>query len=281
MTTIAAAIRRHPVGAYFALTVGLTWGAMLWVAGGPGGITPVAPPADTVLSAVYLAMLVGPALAGLLCTGIADGRAGFRALRSRLFRWRVSAGWYAAALLAAPAVWLAVLLPLTLLSPAYVPAVLAPGGGLSLLLAGLGVGLFVGACEELGWTGFAVPRLAERMGTRATGSVVGLVWGAWHLPVFYWGGEAYWGSVPGALVLAVQLFSFLPPFRVLMVWVYSRTGSLLVAILMHASLVVCTLALSPAAVAGAPLIVSDLAWAAVLWILALAATRLRPTAPAR
>jgi hypothetical protein len=39
----------------------------------------------------------------------------------------------------------------------------------------------VGFFEELGWTGFATPRLRLRHGFLATGLIVGVPWGAWHL----------------------------------------------------------------------------------------------------
>jgi len=67
-------------------------------------------------------------------------------------------------------------------------------------------------------------------------------------------------------VLLVRLFSWLPAYRLLMVWVYDRTGSLLVAMLMHASLVASQLILMPLPLSAVPLLISILAWAAALWI---------------
>ena len=77
------------------------------------------------------------------------------------------------------------------------------------------------------------------------------------------------GSLSGALplaVLLVKLFSWLPAYRVLMVWVYDRTGSLLVAMLMHASLTAGMLILQPLAMAGVPLLIWLLAFAAAWWV---------------
>ena len=61
---------------------------------------------------------------------------------------------------------------------------------------------------------------------------MGVLWGAWHFLSNVWGSEPY-GTLSPALVKPVLLFSFLPPFRMLMVWVYDHTGSLLLAMLMH------------------------------------------------
>jgi len=86
--------------------------------------------------------------------------------------------------------------------------------------------------EELGWTGFALPKLRQRYGVLTTGLVMGLLWSAWHFPLFA-GERDPEGTVPAALLVGVFLFAWLPPYRVLTVWVYDRTGSLLMAYLMH------------------------------------------------
>jgi hypothetical protein len=70
-----------------------------------------------------------------------------------------------------------------------------------------------------------------------------------------------------AVFLPVQLLSFLPAYRVLMVWVYDRTGSLLVAMLMHASLTASTLILQPLDVTGMRVVTYDLILTAALWLL--------------
>ena len=123
----------------------------------------------------------------------------------------------------------------------------------------------VGIFEELGWTGFAIPRMRLRYGVLTTGLIVGLLWGAWHFLPFFWGSGTTSGVVPVTLFLLVLLFTWLPAYRVLMVWVYDRTESLLVAILMHASLVASSAILSPLA-AGVSQVTYNLVWATVLWI---------------
>jgi uncharacterized protein len=123
----------------------------------------------------------------------------------------------------------------------------------------------VGIFEELGWTGFAIPRMKLRYGILGTGLIVGVLWGAWHFPPFFWGSGAASGTLPLALFLPVLLFTWLPAYRVLMVWVYDRTESLLVAMLMHVSLVASNVILVPLAT-GVALVTYDLVWAAVLWV---------------
>jgi membrane protease YdiL (CAAX protease family) len=84
--------------------------------------------------------------------------------------------------------------------------------------------------EEVGWTGFAVPRLRLRYGMVTTGLIVGVLWGAWHLLQGLWISGTYSGALPLALFVLLNFFSGvaqLTAYRVLMVWVYDRTESLL------------------------------------------------------
>src|SRR5215217_6038862 len=264
MTTIEAFIKRHPVLAFYALVFAISWGGILLVVG-PGGI-PAANKGqfETLLPIAILAMVAGPSVAGILLTGLVYGKAGLREFLSRLLRWRVGARWYAVALLTAPLVFTAVLLTLSLTSSEYLPGILTSDDKASVVLMGIFAGLMAGIFEELGWTGFAIPTLLRlRYGVLATGLIVGLPWAVWHLLVTFWAS----GTISGEFALASYLldpFLFLVAFRVLMVWVYDRTGSLLVAILMHASLTASSLILGPG-VAGVRLVSFDLAWAAVLW----------------
>ncbi len=264
-----AFIRRHPVPAYFALAFAISWSGVLIVIG-PGGIPGTGEQFQALFPLVYLAMLVGPSTAGILLTGVVLGRAGLREFLSRLLRWRVGARWYAAALLTAPLVVTASLFALSQASPTFLPGLLTSGDKASRLLFGASVGLGAGCFEELGWTGFAVPGLRPRHGILATGLIVGLLWGAWHFLVTLWGSGSSSGALSPALMLPGELFSFLPAYRVLMVWVYDRTGSLLVAMLMHTSLTASVLILGPVAISGLPLLTYDLVLAAALWVIVAA-----------
>jgi membrane protease YdiL (CAAX protease family) len=77
---------------------------------------------------------------------------------------------------------------------------------------------FLGAQEEPGWRGFALPRLQERFSPVKATLVLGLIWGVWHVPLY--------GPV-GFVVPMVLAFFY--------TWVYNRTGSTLMPILLHAS----------------------------------------------
>jgi hypothetical protein len=160
MTTTETFVTRHAVATYFVLTFLISWGGLLVVLG-PGAFTGVTAPTEELLPLVYLAMFSGPSVAGILMKGLVDGKAGFHDLRSRLLKWRVDVRWYVVALLTAPLVMMAVLLPLSLGSAGFLPGVFASGDKVSLLVIGLAAGLMTGLCEELGWTGFVIFRFEE------------------------------------------------------------------------------------------------------------------------
>lgn len=95
----------------------------------------------------------------------------------------------------------AVLLALSLISPEFLPRIFTTDDKITLLLMGIAVGLGAGILEELGWTGFAIPRMRLRYGVLSTGLIVGVLWGAWHFFVNLWAS----GVTSGAISLAIYL----------------------------------------------------------------------------
>jgi membrane protease YdiL (CAAX protease family) len=267
VTNIKTFIREHSVLTYFALTFAISWGGVL-ILGAPHGMPTTSEQFEKLYPIVFLPYLLGPVISSILLTGLIDGKIGFRELLSRLSRWRVNARWYAVALLTAPLLAMTILLALSLTSPGFLPDILTADDRLALLSMGIAIGLFGGGLmEEPGWTGFAVPRLRRRYRVLTTGLIVGFVWGVWHFLPTYWGSGDSSGALSLALLLPPCFFyvGVLPAYRVLMVWVYDRTESLLVAILMHASLTANTLFVLAPSVEGVSLFLYYLVLAAVLW----------------
>ena len=272
MTAIRTFIKKHPVLSYYALVFAISWGGILLVVG-PDGFPATREQSDRLFPFVLVALFAGPSVAGILLTGLVYGRVGFRNLLARMTRWRVGARWYAVALLTAPLLVMATLLVFSMTSPEFLPRIFTSNEKASLLLFGLAWGLVGGGIlEELGWSGFAVPRLRLRYDALTTGLIVGILWGAWHFLVAFWGSGTPSGELSLAVFLPAVLFyvGSLPAYRVLMVWVYDRTGSLLVAMLMHASFSASMLILQPLELD----LVAGLSWnlllAATLWALVAA-----------
>ena len=217
-------LRRHPLLGYFALTYGISWIGIVVLLSATNFKLTALRPLDTGL--VFISMLLGPSIAGLTMTGLSDGRTALLALRSRFLRWRVAPRWYAYALLTMPALMLAVLWPFSLVvTPAFAPRFQCP------LFV---IGLIAGTFEEIGWTGFATPRLLERQRPFVTGLTLGLVWAVWHLLVDFRQNFSTMGA-EWLLEFAVLYLATLTAYRILMTWLYARTASVLLAVLMHAS----------------------------------------------
>lgn len=261
--------KKHQASGCFILTCLISW-ASLFILLGPDGFFGRVPAAGEQLPFMLLAMYSGPLAGGILMTLIARGKSGLRKVFSGLLRWRANILWYLIALLSAPVLTLAAHLLLSLFSPDFLPDAgflfesFSSGNIGTLILAGLFIGLLTGFCEELGWTGCATPGLLPRFGILRSGIIIGMVWGFWHFPLFLEKDPA--GAVPYVLLVAVRLFTHLPAFRVLMVWVYSRSGSLLVAVLMHAGLTASAMLIQPRSASEINGVAVNIGFTALLWI---------------
>ena len=260
---IATATRRHAVLIYFALVFLISFGGILLIAG-PSGFPLDAEQFASFGPLMYVAILAGPCVSGIVMTSIVDKRPGLRDLLVRLRRWRVGWTWYVVALLPALAMTALALL-LSLVSPDLRPTILDSNDKSGILLRALGPALVVGCLEELGWTGFAVPHLRLRHSILTTGLITGIAWGAWHFPLF-WQPDSFSGAFP-LIILLTMLFSWLPPFRVLLVWVHDRTMSLPVVMLMHAAVSFVTLTVRADGLTGMRLLTSLLVPPATMWLL--------------
>src|SRR5215472_5388220 len=165
-------IRRHPLVAYFALTFLISWSGALAVAA-PYLIRRQPLPKITGLL-MFPVMLVGPSLAGVLLTRIVDGKRGLGALFSAMFRARVPLRWYAMLLIPPTLVLTVLILLQRFVSPVYAP---------NRFFMGVVFGIPAGFLEEIGWTGYALPKMLFANDGLASSVLLGLLWAVWHLPV--------------------------------------------------------------------------------------------------
>ena len=181
---------RYPVSCFFALAFGISWGGILVVLSATDFNLVELRPLDTGL--VFVLMLLGPSTSGLALTALLEGRAGLRRLVARMANWRLGLRWYLVALVTMPLLLLVILWPLSVfLDPAFSPRFQWH------LFA---IGLIAGSFEEVGWTGFATPRLLQRQRLFFAGLWLGLVWALWHVLVDFrqnslrWAPSGYWSS---------------------------------------------------------------------------------------
>lgn len=271
MQSMAAFFKRHPVLTYYVITCTISWGTLILFVLGQGGLPETQEEFARQVPFLIPAVLGGPSLGAILATALVSGKAGLRELYARLRGWRVGARWYAAALLTAPIVFIAVHAVLSFVSRDYLPSIITASDRAPFLAMNIVAGLVVGFFEELGWTGFATPHMRRRYRATGAGLRLGLLWVIWHLPFQRaWPGVALAAGLPLAPFLAatflLMLIGELVAYRILMVWVYQRTESLPVAILMHASLSACTFIIGPAVIAGSRLLVYDVVLGAAWWL---------------
>ncbi|MHB9286012.1 CPBP family intramembrane glutamic endopeptidase [Halobacteriales archaeon Cl-PHB] len=170
---------------------------------------------------------LGPPISAVVVLGVSEGPRAARQLLARVTFWRVERRWYVVAVLLP-----GVVVGVTLLVDALWFGVTTPQPSLDLLplfvgsiLANMVIG---GGLEEIGWRGFALPRLQAEYSALTASLLLGVVWIGWHAPLFV---------VPGAVQTTLDPLPFLVQgiaLAVLFTWLYNSTrGSLLLAVLFH------------------------------------------------
>ena len=217
--------------AYFSLAYALSWAIELPLAAAAHGWlhAPVPP-------ALHYLASFGPMLSALIITAATEGRCGVQQLLAGLLKWRVGLGWVLFATLSPIALFAIAAIvgyatkrtwpDLTLLGEVdYVPY-LGIVGAFMLWLLTFGVG------EEIGWRGFALPRLQQRHSALTATLLLGVAWALWHLPAFFYR-DTYvaMGLVAGFPLVLLSILAA----SIIFTWLYNSTsGSLLMVILFHA-----------------------------------------------
>jgi membrane protease YdiL (CAAX protease family) len=189
---------------------------------------------DTVL--IWLGSF-GPAISALVVTGVSEGRDGLAGLLSRLFIWRVGLRWYLISLLLVPAVGLMIAVVYVLLNGLAAELPEAEYWHSTLWqqilvwVAGIWLGVVIAPGEELGWRGYALPRLQARVHPLAASVLLGLFWGIWHFDGLV--------SNPATGYSLIEVLEFLAgtiSASVIYTWLFNNTqGSILIASIFHAA----------------------------------------------
>jgi membrane protease YdiL (CAAX protease family) len=219
-------LREHPIKGFFLLTFVLTW---LWE-------IPIFGFMDYWPGYVFFRLFISPSVIGLIMVSITEGNQGINHLLGKCAHWRVSIIWYLVALLVTPILF-------------FISVFSIPGTNSAFQLPGLSFiwtyssALYFGffsapIIEELGWRGFALPRLEKKYGPLVGTLILGFLWALWHLPSWFLGGRAvsdsnfienivpflkYEGSILGSAIFYT--------------WIFNRTnGSIFLSMLLHASI---------------------------------------------
>jgi uncharacterized protein len=216
---------------FFAITFAISWGiGGLCVAafGSPGYVIGK----STTNPLFFLFFAFAPSFSAFATIAITRELGAARDLLRRMVLWRVGLKWYAIVIFGVIAI--------RMLQGAVIAlSGASPFGALNLpwlvqqpigyLIAGL-IGQILGGplAEEPGWRGYALPRMLARMNPLPAAITLGVIWGFWHLPLFF---------MPGVNQFHMHFASFLLQvitLSTLMTWVFINTrGSVLIAILIH------------------------------------------------
>jgi uncharacterized protein len=217
-------IKRYPVPVFFAIAYAFSWAiGVLLVADYHGAVR--------VPNALHYVSAFGPAIAALIVTTIIGGQVGLADLWRRIVRANVGWRWWLIGLGTPLVLGLASVIVYALNNSAlpalglfgdvdYLGTIGVPAA-LALWIVTYGFG------EEIGWRGFALHRM-EPDGWLRAAVVIGVLWGLWHLPYFFYKENFIALGVGGFVgyIVSITMGS------ILLSWMYrgSRYSILLVAL---------------------------------------------------
>lgn len=213
-------IQKHQLLAFFTLSYLIIFGVMFsYIYFNPD--QPLQP-----WSLVWFFAIFSPSISALIVTGVIGGIPEIRRLLTGFTRWQVGWRWYfwAAFLILGP-------LAITLIYNALgnPGAGLKPGETMASMAGIILFNLFSGPiAEELGWRGFALPRLQAKYNALVSSLMLGVIWTCWHIPLFFTTGATQM-SIPFPIYLVLVL-----TITVYLTWLYNNThGSLIITVLAH------------------------------------------------
>jgi membrane protease YdiL (CAAX protease family) len=233
-------IKRHPLVAYFVIAFAGAWITLLplLLARNGFGLLPLTLPGWTVYDLIpglglftTIGAFIGPTLAAFIVTAATSGAAGLRQLLRRIGQWRVGAGWYLLALLGYPLLYVGI--GIITLGRTSLPTLLAQWSLLFTIYLPYTVWDLISTMgEEMGWVGYALPNLQQRMAPWLSAVTLGVLWALWHLPAFFVTGLL----APFSLVGFAFVIVFAAGVRISWTWIFNKTkGSVLIIALLHAA----------------------------------------------
>jgi len=222
MSRLSSVVKRHPLITFFVLAYALAWIIESPLVFLGDSLTDTQ---DLVLT--ILASNVPSAMA-IVLTAVVFGRGALRKLLGRLLIWRVNPLWYLVVFLGPAALAGGVVALNALLG--------GPALGLGMPLVGaaifLAFSIFPGSAlgEEIGWRGYALPRLQAGRSALSASLILAPIWALWHLPIWLQGKPFQTPTLYAGFVVSAFALS------VILTWVYNSTGgSLLLVVLLHAT----------------------------------------------
>lgn len=172
--------------------------------------------------------LFAPAIAALIVSFYLNKGSGIKELLGRYALWRFGALWYIIAILLMPFLFVVAFWLDGLFFHTSFKNILLPNSPYFIFAAFVWL-MFINSGEEIGWRGFALPRLQKLLKSPFYATLVlGILWSTWHLPIYLTPGQS---SFP-----LILFFFFTIGLSFIYTVVFNKTeGSLFSATLLHAS----------------------------------------------
>ncbi|MGE7674557.1 CPBP family glutamic-type intramembrane protease [Lysinibacillus sp. NPDC094403] len=228
-------LKSHPLTSFFVMAYLFSWIVLTPFILSQWNIIP-----KTKIFDVFFALnaFVGPMLAAYIMIRTLEGKGEWKVFIKGIWKLKVGLKWYLFALIVIPTV-------------IYLGFVILNGGiptfkGLTTQFYAtypiyLVVVFFFGGPfpEEIGWRGFALPRMQSKFGSLKATLLLGILWALWHLPHFLTAAQR--GGPGSNISLFFYNFSIFIVLclavSIILTWVFnSKQGNLFIVMLVHASL---------------------------------------------
>jgi hypothetical protein len=170
----------------------------------------------------------GPMVGALVMTYMNRGFEGVKALFKRGVDFGFGKIWLVPILFLIPFIY-ALSLFLAMQLDGFVPDLVALSQPIIIPIAFIYILILGGPlAEEFGWRGYALDRFQARFSALSSGIILGVIWGLWHIPLFYMPSQqAFYSNIPilGFFVGAILL-------SILFTWIYNNTGRSILAVLL-------------------------------------------------
>ena len=170
----------------------------------------------------------GPTFAAFILTYLIEGKEATQTLWRKCWNKNVPYKWLLITFLWYPAINLLYRLLSAIIY--NIPQPQLPSNPLIILIPFIASIINGGLSEEVGWRGYALPRLQSRFNATQSSLILGFMEGLWHVPLVFWIGDPRYGMSITLLIIWQMIATF---YRT---WIYNNTnGSIFTAIMFHAT----------------------------------------------
>lgn len=226
MDVMGDGCERRGLSLYFGVAYAFSW--LFWVpqALASAGLLLVPSFFAEFLFSPFNPAAFGPLVAAFLLTYLDEGVRGLKILLKRGVYYRFRKIWYIPIFLLFLAMTGGALL-LAVLSGETLPELSALSNPFIIAVIFVYI-FFLGGPfqEEWGWRGYALNRLQARWNALVSSLILGVLWGAWHLPLFF---------IEGTIQSQTPIWGFMILIisgTILFTWIYNNTGGSILAVML-------------------------------------------------